>query len=306
MPHVKVIKGDGGTEMLPVKKAYIPYLFLLPAIAGLLVFKVFPIISGISSSFFTFSFITKKQSFAGLSNYINIFTDPVFLNSLKITLLFNVIVNPLQIFLSFCLALLLTLNIKGKKFFRTLHLIPITVSFPIACVLWGVILSPDQGLVNSILNLLGIANQPFLTSKSQALWSVIGIASWKGIGYWAIFIIAGLEEIPRSIYESSEIDGANNFKALRYITLPLMKRTILFVVVADTVSNFLLFAPSYMLTNGGPEGSTDFIMFEIFKNAYTYSNMNVASAMVVVVLFIMLAIIAIENRLLKHDNEVTL
>jgi len=131
--------------------------------------------------------------------------------------------------------------------------------------------------------------------------SIIAIGSWKGIGYWALFLIAGLEQIPRSIYESTQIDGASRWKTLTKITLPLMKRTILFVVVADTVSNFLLFAPSYILTNGGPEGSTNFLMYEIFKNAYTYSNGNVASAMVVILLVILLVTIVIENILIRDE-----
>jgi multiple sugar transport system permease protein len=289
--------------MFSLKKRYVPYIFLLPAILGLLIFKVYPIMNGLKSSLFTYSFFSKQQHFVGLQNYISILTDSVFLNSLKVTLLFNVITNPLQIFLSFCLALLLVMNVKGKRLFRTLHLIPITVSFPIACVLWGIILNPDLGLINSILNIIGIHSQPFLTSTSQALGSIIGIASWKGVGYWALFLIAGLEEISGSYYEAADIDGANKWNSFIYITFPQIKNTLLFVIVADTISNFCLFVPAYMLTNGGPERSTDFLMYEVFNNAYTYSNLNKASAMIVVMLIILLIITAIENRLIKTSEE---
>ena len=289
--------------MVFLKKRYVPYLFLLPAILGLLIFKVYPIMDAVKSSLFTFSFFGKQQHFVGLKNYINILTDPVFLNSLKVTFIFNVITNPLQIFLSFCLALILVMNVKGKRIFRTVHLIPITVSFPIACVLWGIILNPDLGLVNSILNIIGIHNQPFLNSASQALGSVIGIASWKGVGYWALFLIAGLEEISSSYYEAADIDGANKWNTFIYITFPQIKNTLLFVIVADTISNFCLFVPAYMLTNGGPQSSTDFLMYEVFKNAYTYSNLDRASAMIVVMLIILLIITAVESRLIKTAEE---
>jgi ABC-type sugar transport system permease subunit len=180
--------------------------------------------------------------------------------------------------------------------------VPITVSFPIACILWSIILNPEQGLVNSFLAVFGIPNQPFLTDRNQALWCIIGIATWKGIGYWALFLIAGLEEISPSLYESGWIDGASGVKAFLYITLPQMKRPLLFVVVADTVSNFLIFAPQYLITKGGPDKSTDFLMYEIFKNAYQYSNNGIASAMMVSLVVIVLVIIGLESRLLRDDQ----
>lgn len=286
--------------MFTLKRKYIPYLFLFPAILGLVLFKVYPLANGLFDSFFKYSFLKKTSRFVGLENYIALFSDPVFLNSLKVTVIFNLITNPLQIALSLGLAYLLTLKLKGNHFFRTLHLVPITVSFTIACTLWGVLLNPDQGLLNSLLNVLGIPNQPFLTSSRQALGSTIAIASWKGVGYWAVFLIAGMENIPRDLYEAAEIDGAARGATFFRITLPLLKNTLLFVIVSDTISNFLLFVPAYMLTGGGPQGSTDFLMYRIYQNAYTYSNMNAASAMVMVLLLILLAVIGLENLLMKE------
>lgn len=258
---------------------------------------------GVYDSFFQFSFVSKGTFFSGIQNYLEALTDPVFLNSLKVTFTFNVIVIPLQVAISFLLALLLMVKIKGQRLFRTLHLIPITVSFTVACVLWGVLLNPEQGLLNSLLNVIGIPNQPFLFDKSQALGSVIGIASWKGVGYWALFFIAGLEEISESYYEAAAIDGAGRFRSLLHITLPQMKRTFLFVVVSDTISNFLQFVPPYILTGGGPEGSTDFLMYQIFQNAYTYSNTNLASAMINILLILLLVIVGIEAFLLRSKEE---
>ena len=289
--------------MFTLKRKYIPYLFLFPAVAGLLVFKVYPLCSGLFDSFFKYSFLKKTSRFVGLDNYAALFSDPVFLNSLKVTVIFNLITNPLQIALSLGLAYVLTLKLKGNHFFRTLHLVPITVSFTIACTLWGVLLNPDQGLLNSLLNALGIPNQPFLTSSKQALGSIIAIASWKGVGYWAVFLIAGMENIPRDLYEAADIDGAAKGAAFFRVTLPLLKNTLLFVMVSDTISYFLLFVPAYMLTGGGPQGSTDFLMYRIYQNAYTYSNMNAASAMVMVLLAILLAVIGLESLLMKERAQ---
>lgn len=285
------------------RRTLTPILFLIPAMAGIFIFKIYPILQGVFTSFFQQSFWGGEPVFTGLQNYIDALTDPVFLNSLKVTFVFNLIVNPLQILVSFGLALLLMTKVKGRKVFRTIHLIPITVSFTIACVLWGVLLNPEQGLLNSLLNVLGIPNQQFLFSKAQALPTIIGIATWKGVGYWALFFISGMEEVPGQFYEAAVIDGSGAWNTLIHITIPLIKRTILFVVVSDTIANFLLFVPSYVLTNGGPEGSTDFVMYEIFKNAYTYSNVNLASAMIVILLVMMLLTTGLESLLLRGKED---
>jgi len=279
-----------------------PYLLLLPAMAGLVLFKFYPLVNGFVASFFADSFATHTRVFVGLRNYADALTSRIFLNSVLVTLLFNVIVNPLQIALATGLALFLVQEIRGKKAFRTIQIIPIVVSFPIACILWSIILDPEQGLVNSLLAVVGIHSQPFLTDRRQALGSIIGIATWKGVGYWALFLIAGLQQISASLYESARIDGARGFRTFWSITLPQMKRPLLFVVVADTVSNFLMFAPQYLITKGGPDRSTDFLMFEIFKNAYEYSNVGGAMAMMVVLVVAVLVIIGLESRLLRDSQ----
>lgn len=284
------------------KKLPVVCVFLIPAMSLLLCFKIFPILAGLYDSFFTYSFKSKADVFAGLGNYIAAFSDASFLNSLKVTVLFNVVVNPIQIVLSFGLALLLMVKLKGRSMFRTIHLIPITVSFTIACTLWGVFLNPEQGLMNSILNLFGIANQPFLNSSKQALAWVMVIATWKGLGYWALFFITGLEEIPTSLYEAASLDGAGYWKTLRHITMPLMKKTFKFVVISDTISNFILFVPAYVLTGGGPEGSTDFLMYRIYRTAYKYSDINLASAMIVILVVMLLLIVLIESWLLREKE----
>ena len=157
--------------------------------------------------------------------------------------------------------------------------------------------------MNSILNLFGIPAQSFLNDKSQALLWVIVLASWKGLGYWAVFFITGLEEVPAQLYEAASLDGAGYWQSLRYVTMPAMKRTFKFVVVSDTVSNFILFVPAYVLTGGGPDGATDFLMYRIYRMAYQYSNINLASAMIVVLLIILGSIVLIESFLLREREK---
>ncbi|GGE27840.1 ABC transporter permease [Pullulanibacillus camelliae] len=285
-----------------ISSKWTPYLFLLPAIVGLGIFSIYPAFQAFFSSLYSFSFVNQTNQFVGLQNYISEFTDPVFWNSVKVTLLFNVVINPLQIVLAFGLAILLNKRVKGIGFFRSIHFIPISVSLPIASVLFMIILNPDEGLVNSVLTSLGFHAQPFLHSSHQALWVIVGIATWKGVGYWAVFLLAGLQEVPSALYEAAALDGANKWTEFIKITFPLMKRSLTFVAVADTVANFLLFAPMYIMTDGGPNNSTDVLMYETIKNAYVNSNMGSADALIVMLIIIILIIIGVESKLLKPKH----
>ncbi|MFC7394521.1 carbohydrate ABC transporter permease [Scopulibacillus cellulosilyticus] len=282
------------------KSRYVPYLFLLPAIGLLIIFKVYPILIAFKDSLFSPNFIAgQKDKFIGLGNYISLFTDRTFWHSLYVTLFFNVIINPVQILLAFLLAMFLNKKIKGINFFRNIHFIPIAVSLPIACILWNIMLNPDQGVINSLLTAVGLPQQLFLSSKHQALWVIMAISTWKGVGYWAIFLLAGLQEIPQSLYEASAIDGAGKWEQFKNVTFPLMKRPLTFVMVADTVANFLLFAPMYILTGGGPEDSTNVLMLESYNSAFVYSDPGRAAAIVILLLIVILIIIAIQFRLLR-------
>lgn len=283
-------------------KKLIPYFFLFPAISLLILFQILPIFEAVMQSLHQSELGTKIKTFVGIKNYIKVFSDPVALNSIKITLWFNLLINPIQIALAFALALFLNKKVKGVGLFRSIHFIPIAISMPIAAILWDVMLNNDQGLVNSILIKFGLSAQPFLNSADQALYVIILIATWKGVGYWSIFLLAGLQDVPKSLYEASDIDGANRWSKFWSITFPMMKRPLLFVVVADTVANFLLFAPMYLLTGGGPQDSTNMLMLEGYKSAFVYSDIHRASTIVVVLLIFILGVIAIQSKLLKANH----
>lgn len=287
---------------MKTKKLLAPYLFLLPALAGLLLFKIYPIMNGLIQSLFTTNFLTRSKTFVGLGNYIELMKDPIFWQSLLVTLKFNLVINPLQIALAFGLAVLLNQKIRGIALFRAVQFVPVAVSVPTACVLWNIMMSPEQGVLNSILIALGLPPQPFLASSSQALWSIILIASWKGVGYWTLFLLAGLQEIPRSIYEAASIDGATGWQQFRNVTVPMLMRPLTFVVVSVTIANLLLFSPMYILTGGGPERSTNVLMLESYHSAFMYSDMGRSSAIVVVLLIITLLIVAAQFRMLRAKH----
>lgn len=285
-----------------ISSRWTPYLFLAPALAGLLVFKLVPIAVAVGGSLTGMSLMGDLR-FAGLENFEYLFTDPEFWSSLKITLLFNLIINPLQLAVAFALALLVFQPMPGLWFFRTLLVLPMAVSTGISAVLFGLFLDGNLGPLNGFLEWIGIGAQPFHRSQEQALATLIGIATWKGAGYWMLFLLAGLYSIPASVHEAARIDGASAWQRFRYVTLPMMRKPMAFVLVADTAINFLFFAPVYILTSGGPSGSTSVLMFQAYRSAFTFSDIGRSLAISTILLAILVVIVVLEFRLLRAPEE---
>jgi multiple sugar transport system permease protein len=283
------------------KERWVPYIFLAPALLLILAFRFFPAIQGLRESMFTTSFVSNTgKVFAGLDNYKTIFSDPTFIQSVRVTILFNLIVNPVQILLALGLAMLVNQKVRGMTFFRSILLLPVAVSLNISSVVGG--MAMDQaGLLNGMLTALGLPPQPFLISPNTALGSIIGLSSWVGCPFWMLFILAGMQNISHDIYESASIDGANAWTKFFDITLPLLRRSLAFVLVSDTVSNFLLFVPVFILTSGGPQLSTSTIMYEAYRRGLVYGDIGASTAMVSVLLLIVLIVIGIEFYFLRSD-----
>jgi multiple sugar transport system permease protein len=279
------------------------WLFVLPAFLLLCLFKIAPIFVSIVESL-RYTGITGEKTFVGLENYLFLFTeDPVFWNSVKVTLIYSVLVNPLIVVVALLLAMLVNVRNRFVVFFRTLYFIPAAISFAVVSVIWGVVLDPYYGLANGFLALLRIPPQPFFASSGQALPSLVFLILWRSAGYWMIFFLAGLQGIPKDIYEAAEIDGVSYLQRTLRITLPLLARTISFVLVTNTALNFLTFAPVYILTNGGPCGATNILMYESYKSAFVNLDLGRATAISSVLLVIILLFAALELRLTRTSFE---
>lgn len=284
------------------RERWIPYLFLLPAILLIVIFNLFPTIATLYESLHANSLISGGRIFVGLENFQRIFNDPVFWKSLRVTLVFSLLVNPIQILLALGLAVLANQKVRGITLFRSIYLLPVAISINVTTVVWGLMLDSNSGVINGILSLMGVPRQPFLTAPSHALWSIIILATWKGVPYWALFFLAGLQGIPESVIEAAKIDGANRLQIFQWVTFPLLRGVTIFVLVADTVSNFLLFAPILLLTQGGPQLSTNLIMYETYRRGFVYGDLGAASAMLWVMLLIVFAVIAFEFTLLRERS----
>ena len=277
-----------------LRQQIIPYLFLMPALILLIVFNLLPTIATVVESTFVLSLRSGDRVFAGMANFNRIFNDPIFWKSLQVTVVFSLLVNPIQIALALALSLLINQKLPGMGIFRSIYLLPIAVSLNVTAIVWGLMLDQNSGMVNGILAQLGMARQPFLHSVDQALWSIIVIASWIGVPLWSLFILAGLQNIPPPVLEAAKIDGANAWQSFTRITLPLLRRVLAFVLVADTVANFLMFAPILLLTSGGPRLSTNLIMYETYRRGFLYGDLGASAAMLSVMLLIVFVIVGVE------------
>jgi multiple sugar transport system permease protein len=271
-------------------------IFLLPAILSVVVLRLWPALLALHQSL-----LAPRASVYSLDNYTYIFTDPVFLNSVWVTLLYSIIVNPLQIAIALGLALLMNNKLPMTGFWRSVVLLPVAIPQSVSAVVWAVAFRPD-GLLNSLLAVFGIPPQRYITSPDQALGSIILVVSWIGVGYWMTMLIAGLQDIPKSLYEAATVDGASPWQRFRHVTLPQLRRPLTFVLVADTVANFLVFAPVNILTNGGPEGSTDLVMNEIYTSAFINNDPGSASAATIVLVVLVLVIVLIQFRMMRGEN----
>ncbi len=261
-----------------VTKPSVLLLFLGPTLVLLVVLRLWPALAA-----FVDSLYAPRSDQMSLENYRFIFSDPVFRQSLMVSLVYSLIVNPLQIAIALMLALLLNTKSSLIGLWRTLVLLPAAVPLSVSAVIWGIGLRPD-GPINALL-------------------ITLGIEPWVGVGYWMTFLLAGLQEIPKSLYEAVRIDGANRWQTFRYVTLPQLRRTLTFVLVANTVANFLVFAPVQILTQGGPRGSTNLIMNEIFTLGFVQGDRSSAAAATVVLVAVVLVVVLIQFRLMKAPED---
>ena len=276
--------------------------FLLPALLAAVLLRLWPTVRAVWDSLRSTALGVEPTHWVGAEQFRALLDDPAFLNSLKITLLFGIIVNPLQIAVALALAVIFNERIRGVGLMRTLVFLPVAIPQSVSAVIWAVAFRPD-GPLNGVLARLGIAPQGFLTSPGQALASIIVVVSWIGVGYWMMFLVAGLKEIDPTLYEAAALDGAGPWARFRHVTLPQLSRQLGFVLVADTVSNLLVFAPVHILTGGGPNGRTNLIMNDVFERAYVRADAGAAAAGTVIVVLIALVIVLLQFRLLSKGSD---
>jgi multiple sugar transport system permease protein len=267
------------------------YLFLFPACLLLGAFALWPMLQLIFVSLNEWNILKDQMAFAGLKNYREILTDEGFWQALRNTLLFVAVTVPVGMAISLALALLLNEKIKGVGLFRTAVFTPFVTSTVAAGVIFIWLMDYDRGLVNAALDAAGIGRINFLQSERWAMWTVILMTLWKQAGYNMILFLAGLQAIPQMYYEAATIDGARRgWQTFRHITWPLLAPTTFFVLVISVIFVFRSFEQMFVMTRGGPVGSTTTLVYYIFDRAFKYGNMGQAAAVSTLMVLIVLLI----------------
>lgn len=269
------------------------WLFASPWMLGLLIFYAFPLVASIYFSFTTYS-ILQPGEFVGLQNYKELFKDDLFWTSIYNTVYFAVLFVPLSIIFGVALAMLLNMKIKGLSIYRTIFFLPTLVPHVALAVLWMWLLNPGFGLVNGMLDAIGIQGPNWLGSVTWSKPSLIFMSLW-GIGQAIVIYLAGLGDIPEEYYEAAEVDGANWFQKTFNVTLPLLTPVIFFNLVMGAIGAFQQFTLPYTLTQGQgtPANSLTFYVMYLYDNGFKFFKMGYASAMAWILFVIIMALTAV-------------
>lgn len=277
----------------------IALLFIAPSYLPLVAFLILPMIAAVVLSFSKWDLLTPAQ-WVGIENYRELIHDKGFYSSLGNTLYFIAGYLPIVYVLGLIAALALNNKFRGSGVIRAAYFLPVVTSWVIVALLWKWILNPNGGLVNSFLSLIGIQGPGWWTSPKWAMLSVIIASAWKDLGYVMLILLSGLQAIPQEYAEAAAIDGATKWQILRKITLPLLTPFTFFILVISLINNFQVFDQFWVMTDGGPEGSTTVILHNIVANSFNYGRMGYASAMSMVLFAIILSITLIQLRLQKR------
>lgn len=276
-------------------------LFISPWIAGFAAFTIYPLAASFYYSLCDYS-VLKPPVFVGGANYHELFTDPVLWKSLYNTMYFAVFFLPLATLLAIVLALLLNTGVRGMTIYRTIFFLPSLTPLVALGILWMWMLNGEYGVVNYVLNMvlnpLGLQAPIWLQSTAWSKPAIILMSLW-GVGHAVVIYLAGLQDIPKQLYEAADLDGARWFSKVRHITIPLLSPAIFFNVVMGLISALQVFALPYVLTDGtgGPARSTTFYTMYLYNSAFRYLRMGYACAMAWILFLIILALTLLVYRM---------
>lgn len=266
------------------------YIFIAPVILGLLIWTAFPMIASFVLSFTDYP-ILKAPRWTGVQNYVDMFNIPTLrvVHSLGVTVTYALTAVPLMLVGALAAALLLNQKLRAMNFFRTAFYLPTIVPVLASAFVWGWLLNPQFGLINSVLTSLGQPKGEFLTGTETALPTLVALSLW-GIGPTTVVFLAGLQAIPESLYEAAKIDGANEGQLFWFITLPQLSPTIFYNLLTGIITALQYFLPAFVLTQGGPLFATFFYNLNLYQKAFQWQQMGLASAMAWLLFAIILAL----------------
>lgn len=285
---------------MKITRKITPYLFLIPALVILSIIVFYPALQAFSLSFSKFGYdLTQPPEWVGLENFKRLADDRLFRQTLINTIIYLLGVVPPLVFLSLVLAIIVNQKLRGIHWFRTAYYTPVVISMVVAGLAWKAIYW-SNGILNQFCFSLGFKDGiPWLTSADFAIWSVMIVTIWKGLGYYMVIYLAGLQGISPELYEAGAIDGSDGWKKHWDITIPLMKPYIFLVAVISALSATKVFEEIYLLTQGGPRNTTKTVVYYLYEKAFKDLDFNYAST-IGLVLFTFILVLSIVNLSLSN------
>lgn len=287
-----------GRGSLARREAWEGRLYVLPWVLGFLLFTLGPMLASIYFSFTEYS-VLSGATWLGLENYADIFAkDRLFRLSLTNTFYFVALSVPLNLLVSFLVALLLSINLRGINVYRTLYYLPVITPAVASSLTWSLLFSGDFGLVNALLRGLGLPTFNWLYDPQITKLVFVVMNLW-GIGGSVIIFLAGLKNVPQSLYEAAHIDGASAWRRFRHITVPMMTPLVFFNLILGIIGTFQVFTGAYIITAGGPANSTLFYVLYLYNNAFKFFKMGYASALAWILFLIILVFTIVQLRMAR-------
>ncbi|WCR28527.1 sugar ABC transporter permease [Paenibacillus thiaminolyticus] len=280
------------------------YLFISPWLIGFIVFALYPILASLYYSFTDYDIISSPH-FIGLDNYKELFEDELFYKSIAVTLKYTLISVPLGLFLSLIFAMLMNMKIPARGFFRTAMYFPSMVSGVSMSLLWFWIFNPEVGVFNYILSWFGVKGPAWFLDENFAIWALIIMTFW-GVGAGMIIFLAGLQGVPGSLLEAAKLDGAGRWTTFWNVTFPMISPVFLFQLIMSVIESFQVFTQAYVMTQGGPNYSTRFYVYNVYVSAFKDFRLGYASAMawllLLAILIITVIIMQSSNRFVYYEG----
>ena len=261
-----------------------------------------PAVQAFYLSFTNYDPIAGTASWQGWTNFDRLAKDAVFWQTIRNTLLYLCGVVPILVFAPLLLAILVNQKLKGMSFFRAAYYVPVIISMVVAGIAWKFIYA-ENGLLNQILKVVGIPAIPWLTSPALALFSVMLVTIWKGLGYYMTIYLAGLQSIPADLYEAAAIDGSDRYTKHWDITIPLMRPYLLLVAVISAIAATKIFEEVYVMTQGGPRNSSKTVVYYLYQQGFGSNNPDLSYACTIgLILFLIVFILSLINLKISQNN----
>jgi multiple sugar transport system permease protein len=299
-----------GTSGRQREETMMAWVFSTPAIILLIVFLVVPFIMAFGLAFTDQRLIPNPNlptQFIGLRNFMRMIEDEAFLRGILNNFYFVAVVVPLQTSLALGLAILINQKLKGMNIFRTIYFAPVVTAMTVVAIVWTFLYNPGEGLINAFLTTISfglIEPQNWLLNTKLVFPAIMLLSIWQGAGFQMVIYLAGLQEIPEELYEAADVDGANKWQQFRHVTLPQLRNTSIFVIIATTILAFKLYDQVKVMTNGGPQNASMTVMVQVIEQGWGQLKVGYASALSVVFFLIVLGVSLLQRYYLREERAV--